>query len=207
MGTAISRTATLGLAALAIAAAGCGATTATKSRGPTATTPSAQTPAAGRDAFAWLRPTPAPAHWRSARIATGAVLRFPPGWRRVAGDAGTATAALQNAQHEFLGYLNLTPRQANENLSTWASFRTRHNIREGEHGVKELAAATGLRFSDGHGSCVRDAYTTATGNSFIELACLVQRSRAASVIVGAAPPRMWALISPVIERAISALAT
>jgi hypothetical protein len=125
----------------------------------------------------------------------------------VAGDAGTATAVLQNAKHEFLGYLNLTPRQAHESLITWASFRIRHNTLEGERSVTELGAATGLRFRAGHGSCVRDAYTTATGNRYTELACLVQGSSAASVIVGAAPTRRWASISPKIERAISAFPT
>jgi hypothetical protein len=117
------------------------------------------------------------------------------------------TAVLQSAGHDFLGYLNLTPRQGDETLSTWASFRTRHNTLEGDRSVTELGAATGLRFRNGHGSCVRDAYTTGTGARYIELACLVQGARAAFVIVGAAPPRMWASIAPKIERAISAFPT
>lgn len=157
-----------------------------------------------RSAFLWLRPGPAPKGWQVARIASGAVLRYPPGWRRVTGDAGTATAVLQNNAHHYVGYLNITPRQAHETLRTWASFRTRHNQLEGERGVTELAAATGLRFRHGHGSCVRDAYTTSTDNRFIELACLVQGTRTGSVIVGAAPPGTWASISPKLERAISA---
>lgn len=160
-----------------------------------------------RSAFAWLRPAPAPRAWRAARIASGAVLRYPPGWRLVAGDAGTATAVLEDSGHHFLGYLNLTPRQAEEKLSTWAPFRTHHNTLEGERNVTELAAATGLRFPHGHGSCVRDAYTTSTRNRFVEIACLVQGSRTASVIVGAAPPGRWASMSPKIERAISAFTT
>lgn len=190
MGTAISRTGALIAAALAIAASGCG------SAGPT-----------NPSAFAWLRPAPAPAGWPSVRIQTGAILRYPRGWKPIRGDAGTATAALQNAQREFLGYLNLTPRQADESLRTWASFRTRHNAEEGDRDVTELAAATGLRFRNGRGSCVRDSYTTDTGNRFVELACLVQGRRRASVIVGAAPPEMWAATSPLVERAISAFTT
>jgi hypothetical protein len=125
----------------------------------------------------------------------------------VHGDAGTVTAVLQDAEHEFLGYLNLTPRQGDERLSTWASFRTRHNRLEGDRRVTELAGATGLRFRSGHGSCIRDAYTTGTGNRYIELACLVQRSTSGFVIVGAAPPRTWPSIAPKIERAISAFPT
>ena len=206
MGTAISRRPILGAIAVAIAASGCGATSTTASHRSSSTSAQAHTPVAParESAFAWLRPSPAPSGWHVARIANGAVLSYPPGWRRAKGDAGTATAVMESAQHEFLGYLNLTPRQANERLRTWASFRTRHNRLEGERNVIELAAATGLRFENGAGSCVRDAYTTSTGARFIELACLVQGPRAASVIVGAAPPRMWASISPSIERAISA---
>jgi hypothetical protein len=192
MATGISKTAILGAIAVAVTASGCGAASTTAShRSPTAS-------------FSWLRPGPAPAGWHLARIAGGAVLRYPPGWRRAVGDAGTATAVLENAKHEFVGYLNLTPRQADERLSTWASFRTRHNTLEGERGVTKLAAATGLRFRNGHGSCVRDAYRTGTGNRFIELACLVQGSKAAAVIVGATPPGTWARISPQLEQAISA---
>jgi hypothetical protein len=187
---------------------GCGTST-TAPHGPSPSRPGAQTrslqtPAAGSSGFAWLRPAPAPAGWQVARIANGAVLHYPPGWRRVAGDPGTATAALQDTEHRCLGYLNLTPRQAQENLSTWAFFRTRHNTLEGDRGVTQLAAVTTMPFRNGHASCVRDAYTSRTGNRFIEIACLIQGSRSASVIVGAAPPQIWARISPLIERAISA---
>jgi hypothetical protein len=210
MGTAISKTAILGLAAMAMAASGCGTTgTAGPHRSspsrPVAQARSLATSAAASTGFAWLRAEPTPPGWRIARIASGAVLRYPPRWRRVAGDSATATAVLQDAEHSFVGYLNLTPRQGGENLSTWAAFRTRHDTLEGDRRVTRLAAVTAVPFRHGHGSCVRDAYTTSTGNRFIELACLIQGSRATSVIVGAAPPEMWARISPTIERAISAL--
>jgi hypothetical protein len=210
MGTAISKSAILGLAAMAMAASGCAITGTTGSQGSSPSRPGAQTrslatSAGGRAGFAWLRAAPAPRGWQIAQLASGAVLHYPPGWRRIAGDTGTATAVLQGAEHSFLGYLNLTPRQGDENLSTWASFRTRHDTLEGDRGVTQLAAVIAMPFRKGHGSCVRDAYTTSTGNRFIEVACLIQGSRAASVIVGAAPPQMWARISPMIERAISAL--
>jgi hypothetical protein len=210
MGTAICKTAILA-SAVAAMTSGCGTST-TAPHGPSPSRPGAQTrslqtPAAGSSGFAWLRPVPAPPAWQVARIANGAVLRYPAGWRRVAGDTGTATAVLQDAQHAFLGYLNLTPHQASENLRTWASFRTRHNTLEGDRGVQELAAATSVPFRDGHASCVRDAYTTSTGNRFIELSCLIDVPPTVSVIVGAAPPQMFRQISPIIERAISAFPT
>jgi hypothetical protein len=208
MGTAISRTAILGVAALAMAAGGCGAMS---KRVSSPITPGAQTQsltaAAHRSGFGWLRPASAPATWSAARLSSGAVLRYPVGWRQVAGDAGTATVVLQGPQHVLLGYLNLTPRQGDESMSTWASFRIGHNAREGDHAVTRIASASGLRFRKGRGSCVSDAYATNTGNRFTEVACLVQGPRVASVIVGAAPTQMWARMSPEIERAISAFTT
>ena len=196
--THVSKRVILAVALSAVAIAGCGSTT-----------PKAQIRAlagAGGSGFAWLRPAPPPSDWPAARIAAGATLRYPPDWRRIAGDPGTATAALQSAEHAFLGYLNVTPRQGNESLRSWASFRTRHNTQEGERAVMEIAAAGDLRFRNGRGSCVRDAYTTLTGNRFIELACLGQGPRTAAVIVGAAPAHVWGRISPTLEQAISALA-
>jgi hypothetical protein len=64
-----------------------------------------------------------------------------------------------------------------------------------------------LRFLTGHGSCVKDSYTTQTGSRFVEIACLVAGARAESVIVGAAPPSGWADESPTIERAIAGVRT
>jgi hypothetical protein len=164
-------------------------------------------PEAARRGFAWLRPGPAPAAWPLARIATGAAMAYPPGWHTVTGDAGTATVALQNAGDDFLGYLNLTPRQGDETPRGWVSFRVGHNVGEGDRDIRTLAAARDLRFRTGRGTCIRDAYVTARGAQFIELACLVAGPNATSVIVGAAPPREWARMSLVIERAISAFTT
>lgn len=212
MGTATSRRANLGLAALALVASGCGATgRAPMSEGSSSATTGSRTqilpPEAASRGFAWLRPGPAPAAWPLARIATGAAMAYPPGWHTVAGDAGTATVALQNADDDFLGYLNLTPRQGDETLRGWAAFRVGHNVGEGDRDIRTLAAARDLRFRTGRGTCIRDAYVTASGAQFIELACLVAGPNATSVIVGAAPPREWARMSLVIERAISAFTT
>jgi hypothetical protein len=52
---------------------------------------------------------------------------------------------------------------------------------------------------------VRDSYTTAKGNRFVEVACLISGRRASSVIVAAAPPAQWASQWPTLQRAIEAL--
>ena len=154
--------------------------------------------------FAWVQPQPVPRHWAVVRIASGSELAYPPGWRIVPGDRGTATAALLGEGGRYLGYLNVTPRQGGENVATWASFRIAHNADEGDTAVKRITAATGLRFRAGHGSCVQDSYTTRIGARYIEVACLIAGPRAESVIVGAAPPDSWSRTSTTLERAISA---
>jgi hypothetical protein len=159
------------------------------------------------DAFSGLRPQAAPADWKLSQIPSGAVLAYPPSWKIQHGDPGTATAALLGSDGRFLGYLNITPRQSDETLSNWGSFRLDHNRDEGDRAVERLAAATGLRFLTGHGSCVKDSYTTQTGSRFVEIACLVAGARAESVIVGAAPPSGWAAESSTIERAIAGVRT
>ncbi len=189
MGTATSRTALL--AAVALACAGCGG-----SSGPHAASP-----------FSWLRPGPPPSGWPVARIPSGAAMAYPPGWTTLRGDRGTATVALLSSGRDYVGYLNVTPRQGTESLADWSSFRVDHNAEEGDRGVTTQASATGLRFRSGAGSCVRDSYTTATGARYIELACLVAGRRASTVIVGAAPPGQWAKVAPNLERAISSLTT
>jgi hypothetical protein len=174
----------LGALALALIGAGCGTSS--------------------QASFAWLQPQPVPRHWAVVRIASGSELAYPPGWRIVPGDRGTATAVLLGEEGRYLGYLNVTPRQGAENVATWASFRIAHNADEGDTAVKRIAAATGLRFRAGHGSCVKDSYTTRTGARYVEVACLIAGPRAESVIVGAAPRDSWSSTSTALERAISA---
>jgi hypothetical protein len=130
---------------------------------------------------------------------------YPPGWRRIKGDPGTASAARFDAHDRFIGYLNVTPRQSTETLANWAHFRVAHNVEEGDRDVRMLAAATGLRFRGGGGSCVRDSYLTAVRTRYIEIACLVTGGRTSTVVVGAAPPQHWTAIAPLLERAISTL--
>jgi hypothetical protein len=196
-----ARPAALGIA-LALAVAGCGA-----GASPRATTaPRLDAVAAGP--FPVLHAAPPPAGWRSATLPSGAVLAYPADWRRIQGDAGTATAALRDAHGRFLGYLNLTPRQGRETLANWAALRPAHNRAEGETHVVALGSARGVRFRDGaRGSCVRDAYSTASSGRFVEVACLIQGRRASSVIVAAAPPAQWARRWPTLRRAIGAVRT
>jgi hypothetical protein len=193
MGTAISKRALPPLAALALAAAGCGGSAATRS--------------SSASGYGWLVPAAAPAGWHTVTIPSGAALSYPPAWRQLPGDRGTATVVLRDSNDDYLGYLNLTPRQGDETLGNWSSFRVEHNAEEGDLQVKKLDSASGLRFRSGTGTCVRDSYTTTVKNEFIELACLVQGSRGSSVIVAAAPPREWSVIAPVLERAVSAFTT
>jgi hypothetical protein len=187
MGTGTSKP-RVGLAAIALALAACGS-------------------AGGTSAFSWLHPHAPPSSWQVVRVPSRATLAFPPGWQRQHGDPGTATAAVLGPAGRFLGYLNLTPRQGDETLSDWASFRIEHNAEEGDRAVTRLAAATGLHFLTGHGSCVKDSYTTSINARYVEIACLVAGARTASVIVGAAPPDRWRAISPAIQRSISGVRT
>ena len=188
MGTARSRTAAAGLATVLLAAAGCGGGSHHAS------------------AFGWLRPGPPPGGWRAAQIPNGAVLAYPPSWRRVHGDRGTATAVSLDPGGHIVGYLNVTPRQGYETPANWARFRPDHNGEEGERSVRTLASASGLKFRTGRGTCVKDSYTTTTGARYVEVACLVGGGRTSAVVVGASTSALWARISPVLERSISAFA-
>jgi hypothetical protein len=197
MGTSRALVAALAAgAAVTVVLAGCGA----------AKRP-ARSAASPLGAFAWLRPERRPGGWLVARIPAGAGLAYPPSWRRIKSDPGTATSAELGEDHRFTGYLNLTPRQASESLADWDRFRIEHNADEGERNVTVLGSGTGLRFTAARGSCVRDAYTTSTGARYIEIACLVAGRHADVVVVGASPPGAWRRMSPVLERAIASVVT
>ncbi len=170
-------------------------------------TPAASAGRLGASGFRSSHPAAAPLAWGKAKITTGAVLFYPPGWRLIRGDRGTATAVTIDGEKRIAGYLNLTPRQSRETLADWTSFRVSHNAQEGDREVRREAARQDLRFRSGRGTCVRDSYTTVSHARYIELACLVMGSSATSVIVGAAPPQQWSRMSPLLERAIGALIT
>ena len=152
--------------------------------------------------FGWLRPAGVPPAWHLARTPAGAAFAYPPGWRPVRTDAGTASAALVDSRGRIVGYLNATPRQGAESLSNWSGFRPDHNRDEGDRRVHVLAAATGLRFRSGVGSCVIDGYSTSL-TAYREIACLVSGHGTTTVFVAAAPSASWQAQAPLLERALS----
>lgn len=211
MGTATSRPAGLGASALAIllaalALAGCGSSSGSAKSAAASTSLSAVSTVArpsGSTAFAWLTPRAAPPGWSRARIRHGAVLYVPPGWGHEHGDPGTATAVLTDAHGHVRGYLNATPRQGNESLASWDSFRVHHNAEEGDREVRTEAEATDLPFPSGRGSCVKDRYRTISNAQYIELACLVSGTKTSAVIVAAATPESFSELAPELQRAVS----
>ena len=154
-------------------------------------------------AFTWLRPAPPPSDWKVRQLPSGrASLAYPPGWRLTRTDPGTVTASLKR-NGKIAGYLNITPQGGDETLANWASFRPAHNREEGDSDLVALASAPGLRFRSGTGSCVKDSYATDAGHRYTEIACIVRGPSATTVIVGAAPPESWKVLSPTLERSIS----
>ena len=157
-------------------------------------------------AFQALVPAPAPAGWSRLPLPNEtAVLSYPPTLRRVISDSDAVSAAQLGPGGAYLLYLSATPRQGGENLQNWAANRLRVLRAEDASSVREDAAATGLVFSGGTGSCVIDDYVTRIGaHHFEELACLVHGRSGASVIVAAAPAARWAQSRSLLLRAVAA---
>jgi hypothetical protein len=183
--------------ALVLALAGCGGRQSSDVAANAERAPASAAP------FAWLEPGPTGPAWKVVRLRFGAALAQPPGWRPVRTDSGTASFARLDRNRAIVAYLNATPRQGSESLANWPSFRVHHNAEEGSRDIRTLAAARGLRFRSGPGSCVIDQYRT-SARSYREIACLVAAPGRATVVVGAATPALWPQEAPVIERAISA---
>lgn len=160
----------------------------------------------GRPAFPGLHPAAAPASWRHLTLPNGtAVLSYPPGLRPLAGDKDAVSAARLGPGGTFQLYLNATPRQGSERLAHWAAFRL-HLLRSDDAAsASQLAAAHGVKFRGGTGSCVIDRYITRIGgHHFQEIACLVQGHTSASVVVAAAPTAQWVAAQPLLLRAVAA---
>ncbi len=157
-------------------------------------------------AFPALVPAAAPAGWPHLTLPNGtAVLSYPPSLRPTAGDSDAVSAAQVSPQGAFQLYLNATPRQGDEQLRGWAAFRLRLLTADDAASARELAAAQGVTFRGGTGSCVIDTYVTRIGaHHYQEIACLVQGRASASVIVAAAPAATWAQASPLLLRAVAA---
>jgi hypothetical protein len=182
--------ASLVLAALALTAGitGCGGGQASLRR--------------GAAPFAWLRPAPPPTSWEVARIPGGSMLAYPPGWRPIKTDPGTASVALLGRGGRIDAYLNATPKQGPETLANWSRFRPDHNRGEGSRSVRVVASANDLSFRSGRGSCVIDGYTTSKA-AYREIACLVASPSSTAVVVAAAPISLWDDQAATLERAVS----
>ena len=157
-------------------------------------------------AFPALVPAAAPTGWPHRTLPNGtAMLSYPPSLRPVTGDTDAVSAAQVSPSGAFQLYLNATPRQGAEQLRGWAALRLRLLTADDAASARELAAAQGVRFRGGTGSCVIDAYVTRIGaHRYQEIACLVQGRTSASVIVAAAPAATWAQASPLLLRAVAA---
>ena len=155
---------------------------------------------------ATLVPAPAPPGWHQLTLPNGtAVLFYPPTMHRVSGDSDAVSAARLGPGGQYLLYLNATPRQGEESLRNWASYRLRF-LRSDDASRASLDAAAGNQpFRGGTGSCVIDHYVTRVlAHRYTELACLVQGQTGASVIVAAAPTALWPSARAILTQAVSA---
>lgn len=156
--------------------------------------------------FPRLTPAAAPATWRHLTLPDRtAVLSYPPSLRPVIGDRDAVSAAKRGPAGGYLLYLNATPRQGAENLRNWAAYRLQFLRADDASTARRDAAASGVRFRGGTGSCVVDDYLTRIGaHHYQEIACLVQGRTGASVIIAAAPAAQWTQAEPLLERAVAA---
>jgi hypothetical protein len=151
-------------------------------------------------------PAPAPPGWHQLTLPDGtAVLFYPPTMHRVASDSDAVSAARLGPGGQYLLYLNATPRQGQESLRNWASYRLRVLRSDDASRAGLDAAAPNQPFRGGTGSCVIDHYVTrVAAHRYTELACLVQGRTGASVIVAAALTALWPSARAVLTQAVSA---
>jgi hypothetical protein len=122
-------------------------------------------------------------------------------------DQGTVSEGLTTKSGTVLVYLNVTPKQGNETLRDWPSFRIGHLLEDDASAATMTGQATGLAFHGGTGSCVLDAYTAkARPNHYREIACFVQGAHGASVLVAAALAADWGSYAGLLETVVSAYA-
>jgi hypothetical protein len=159
--------------------------------------------------FAWFTASSVPSGWHTASLPGGqAVLPYPPTAHPVQADPGTVSEATISPAGDFLVYLNATPRQGDESLGNWSRFRIDHLTDESARSVTLTAAATGLTFHGGTGSCVQDDYTTRVGaHHYREIACLVSGAHGDSVIVAATPAADWPREQATLEKAVDSYVT
>ena len=155
--------------------------------------------------FAWFRPGPPPAAWLRASLpGQRATLAYPGSLRAQRTDHGTVTFGRDSRSGAVLVYLNVTPRQGDETLRDWPGFRLDHLRGDGTTAVHLDGASPLLDFRGGQGRCVVDSYTTKIHqNHYREIACFVQGTRAASVLVAATSARTWRAYQPLLDRVVS----
>jgi hypothetical protein len=183
----------LSMGLIATAVVGCGGSSDSAS-----TRASAAGPAA-------THPTALPAGWRQLRMPSGGVLPYPPGWRPLAGDPGSISAALTGPNGLIRGYLNATPAEPDETPADWSQFRISHNAGDGDRDVQVISVRRDVRLGGGgRASCVADRYTTSR-TSYRELACLLvpPDRRPRTVLVAAAQPGAWAADAPLLNFALA----
>ena len=188
------------------AAASTHAVSTTSTSTTTSSTPAAPAPPAPPapgGAFSWFVPGPAPANFRSFAVG-GAVVADPPRLKPLGGSGGSLSFAARGSHGAYFAFLNVTPKQGTESLAGWAAFRLAALRAGGGQSIHEDAASGTLAFRGGSGACVIDDYVTrVAANPFHEIACLVQGSHTASVLVVATPPADWHSYAVPLERVVS----
>ena len=161
--------------------------------------------APGQTGFAWFRPGSPPAAWQRASLpGQRATLAYPGSLRAQRTDHGTVTFGRDSRSGAVLVYLNVTPRQGDETLRDWPGFRLDHLRADDASTVRLDSASPLLDFRGGQGRCVVDSYTTKIHqNHYREIACFVQGTRAASVLVAATSARTWPAYQPLLDRVVS----
>ena len=160
---------------------------------------------AGPAGFAWFRAGSPPAAWLRAGLpGQHAALFYPNSLRPMRGDHGTVTVGRTSRSGTVLVYLNVTPRQGDETLRDWPGFRLGHLRGDDATTVHLDSVSPVLDFRGGQGRCVIDNYTTKIHrNQYQEIACFVQGTHAASVLVAATSARTWRAYQPLLDRVVS----
>jgi hypothetical protein len=164
---------------------------------------SASRPKSG--SFSWFSQAVAPASWHRVTTQSGhAVLSYPPSFMPIAGDPGSASAAVESRTGKILAYVNVTPRERGEQLHGFARFRVHLLGEDDDRGVHSDASAGDLAFRGGTGSCVIDDYLTRVGdNHYKEIACFVVGQQASSVVVVAATNADWNHFLPSLRKCVA----
>jgi hypothetical protein len=155
--------------------------------------------------FSWLSPAVAPATWHRVTTQSGkAVLSYPPSFMPIAGDRGSASAAVETRTGKILAYLNVTPREGDEQLEGFGRFRVHLIGGDDDKDVHLDSSAGDLAFRGGTGSCVIDDYLTRVeDNHYKEIACFVVGQRASSVVVAAGTNADWTHFLPLLKKSVA----